>query len=89
MTGGRLETFRFGSRNQFDDVHGIAGVGVEDLVHGIERRPAPVHPASGHRKDQRALGRGRRVEPVVAQAFELLLARRAAECRKRLEHIGA
>ena len=37
-------------------------------VEGDGRRP--VHAAAGNRKQHRALGRGRRVEPVIARRLE-------------------
>ena len=51
-------------------------VGIDDLIGGIEGNAAPVHPAAGHRKDQRALGRGRRVEAFVARGGEPVAAGR-------------
>jgi hypothetical protein len=85
---GRLESFRFRARDQLDEMHGVAGIGVKDLVHRIERRAAPVHAAAGHREDDRALRRGRRVEPVIAQARKLRFAGRAADDRRELELVS-
>ena len=85
--GGALKSFRFGARNELDDLRGAAGVGIEDLVDGIERRTAPVHPASGHRKKQAALRRGRRIETLVARGGEQFAAGRAIPERNEAEHI--
>ena len=82
MAGRRLNAFRFRARHQFDDMQRVTGVGIEDLVDRIERRAAPVHPATGHRIDQRPLRRRRRVEPLIAQGRQLRVAGPAADDRQ-------
>src|SRR6476661_2548792 len=86
-TSGRLRLFFLGGNLPMRAR--IRGVGVEDLVDRIERRAAPVDAAAGHRKFQRALRRGRCVEPLVAQALKFLLAGRAAKPRKQPENVSA
>jgi hypothetical protein len=68
-------------------MHRAAGVGIEDLVDRIERRPAPIDAAAGEWKQQGALRRRRRVETVVAPVGELRFASRATEPRKQIEGV--
>ena len=84
MAGRRIEARGLRARNQFHHMHGVAGIGIEDLVDGIERRAAPIDAAAGHRKNERALRRRRRVEALVARTRKLLLARRTAEEPERV-----
>ena len=88
VTGRRVEPIGHGgARKQLDDVDRARGVGIEDLVDGIERGAAPVHAAAGHRKHHRALRRWRRVEAFVARRCNLLAADPAIPERNHAEHI--
>src|SRR4051812_13374938 len=88
MSWRRLESFRVRPSNQRDDMQGMTGVGIEDLVDRIERRAAPVHPATGHGIDQRALRRRWRVEPLVAEWRKLGLAGRIADDGESQDLVG-
>ncbi len=88
VTGRRVEPIGHGSaRKQLDDVDRPRGVGIKDLVDGIERSAAPVHAAPGHRKHHGALRRWRRVEAFVARRCNLLAADPAIPERNHAEHV--
>ena len=52
----RLEVAGLGRRDQRDDVDCPQGVGIQNLVDGIEGNAAPVHAAAGEWEDHGALG---------------------------------
>ncbi|GCC46581.1 hypothetical protein chiPu_0030824, partial [Chiloscyllium punctatum] len=83
MAGRRVEALRLLARDQRDDMRRVADIGEQDLVDRIERRAAPVHAAAGHRIDDRATRRRRRVEALIAGLREQLLASGASEARQQ------
>ena len=77
-----------GARHEADGVRHPRGVDV-DHAGGIDRDAAPVGAAARERKDEAALDRRRRVEPIVAQRGDAIAAGAAIEEGEAERVLGA